>query len=105
MPRAGGASSKRKQLDDAAQTVTHFRRLLDRPLSRAMTTERNCLNLSLVSRLLAREALPDAPRELVTHRPVGVHALLARAFGRRRIRGRPVLHVGRNRARQLQRAV
>src|SRR2546421_7793975 len=102
MPRAGGASSKREQLDDAAQTVTHFRRLLDRPLSRAMTAERNCLNLSLISGLLRRETLPDAPRELIAHRAVGIHALLARPFGRRRIGGRPVLDIGRDRARQLQ---
>jgi len=99
MPRAGGASSNRKHLDDAAQSVTRFRRLLDRPLSRAVTVEKSRAVSSFIPRLLPGEALADAPRQLIAHRTVGIEALLARAFGRRRIGGGPILDVGGNRAR------
>src|SRR5262245_47716216 len=60
---------------------------------------------SLVARRGPRESRPDALHQLIAHRAIAIEALLAAAFDRGRIGGRPVLHVDRQGAGELERAV
>jgi len=51
------------------------------------------------------EALLDSPLQHVAHLAVGVQALLAAALRHRRIRRRPILDAGRERAGEIERLV
>src|SRR5262245_7033690 len=60
---------------------------------------------SFVGGSAQREARPDPRQELVAHLAVRVQPLLAAAFDRGRIGGGPVLDLGGERARELERLV
>ena len=56
-------------------------------------------------RLAAKKPRPDPLQQLIAHRAIGVEPLLAAAFDRGRVGGRPVLDLGGERARELERLV
>src|SRR5215471_21658022 len=94
-PEGAEASGIRPDPQPSRLPFPHVRnrRAFPRPDRRARR-----LPASLVRPAARKKPRPDPLQQLLAHLPIGVHPLLAGAFDRRRIGGRPILDLGGERA-------